>query len=102
MKSYLVAEGRKLTAIAVAFYATGFGARASLLSLVTSWFPEQLRARLYSTIFLVEQLGMLLGEPLLQNVFASALEFSRFWHGLPFLCSGVSPSKPPFVHIIDD
>ena len=100
MKLYLV-EGHKLTAIAVAFYATGFGARASLLSLVTTWFPEQLRARLYSTIFLVEQLGMLVGEPLLQNLFASALKLSRFWHGLPFLCSGVSLSKAPLVHMTD-
>ena len=102
MLLHLVGEGCKLTATAVAFYATGFGARASLLSLVTTWFPEQLRARLYSTIFLVEQLGMLSGEPLLQNVFASALELSRFWHGLPFLCSGVSPSKTRLVDMADD
>lgn len=53
-------------------------------------------------IFLVEQLGMLVGEPFLQNVFASALELSRFWHGLPFLCSGVSPPNTPLVHMIDD
>ena len=80
----------------------GFGARTSLLSLATTWFPEQLRARLYSTIFLVEQLGMLVGDPLLQNVFASALKLSWFWHGLPFLCSGVSPSETPLVNMTDD
>ena len=60
-----------------------------MLSLITTWFPPNLRARLYSTVFLVEQLGMLVGEPLLQNILASALDLPRFWLGLPFFCSGV-------------
>ena len=45
---------------------------------------------------------MLVGDPFLQNVFASALKLSRFWHGLPFLCSGVSPSATPLVNMTDD
>ena len=45
---------------------------------------------------------MLVGDPLLQNVFASALKLSWFWHGLPFLCSGVSPSETPLVNMTDD
>ena len=40
--------------------------------------------------FFIEQGGMLVGEPLLQNILAFALELPRFWFGLPFFCSSVS------------
>jgi len=58
--------------------------------LVTAWFPEDLRARLYSTILAIEQIGMLMGEPLQQNLFAWAMHLTKTWLGLPFLFSGVS------------
>jgi hypothetical protein len=76
--------------LAVAVYALGFGARATTLSLVTSWFPLSLRACLYSTVLLVELTGMLIGELFLQNMLALALTLPKFWYGVPFLCSGVS------------
>lgn len=82
-------------------YATGFGARATLLSLITTWFPNRFTARLYSAVFLVEQLGMLFGEPLLQTIFASILELPRFWLGLPFICSSVSNGSPSSLVVIE-
>ena len=82
-------EGHKLRLIAVAIYACGFGARATLLSLVTDWIPGSLRARLYSNILVIEQCGMLLGEPFLQSIFALAMNLAKPWLGLPFFCNAV-------------
>lgn len=71
-------------------YALGFGARSTLLSLTTFWAAPESVAALYSAIFLVEQIGMLVGEPLLQNALALALDWPPAWRGLPFFCSVVS------------
>ncbi|KAK3348613.1 hypothetical protein B0T25DRAFT_226531 [Lasiosphaeria hispida] len=49
-------------------YGLGFGARSTLLSLVTSWINPQRTGTLYSAVFLVEQISMLGGEPLVQNL----------------------------------
>ena len=79
-------------------YATGFGARSTLLSLITTWIPKRLRARLYSAVFLIEQGGMLIGERLVQNVFAFALSLPKSGLGLQFFCMSVGrsfPNHPP-------
>ncbi|KAK3946259.1 MFS multidrug transporter [Diplogelasinospora grovesii] len=74
--------------VSLAIYACGFGARATLLSLVTSWHDASVRARIYSAILLVELFGMLAWEPLLQGILAISFALPRLWMGLPFLvCS---------------
>lgn len=71
-------------------YALGFGARSTLLSLVTSWIDPSTIGSLYSAIFLIEQIGMLFGEPLMHGLLSLSIELSNPWKGLPFLGSGVS------------
>lgn len=71
-------------------YGLGFGARSTLLSLVTSWINPQRTGTLYSAVFLVEQIGMLGGEPLIQNLLGVSIGFQDPWKGLPFLSIGVS------------
>ncbi|KAK3191050.1 hypothetical protein K4F52_003000 [Lecanicillium sp. MT-2017a] len=73
----------------LAFYSLGFGARATLLSLATFWFDKQVRARLYSAILLLELLGRLSGEAILQSILSASFSLSRPWMGIPFLfCTG--------------
>jgi hypothetical protein len=70
-------------------YALGFGSRTTAISMITSWFDIHLRARLYSTILITELVGMIIGEPLLQNVLAVAVRLPRIWQGLSFFVCGV-------------
>ena len=72
-------------------YALGFGARSTLWSLIASWIDPSTTGSLYSAVFLTEQIGMLFGEPLLQNLLGVAVDLQDLWKGLPFICSGVSP-----------
>ncbi|KAF5706316.1 major facilitator superfamily transporter [Fusarium mundagurra] len=44
---------------ATMIYGLGFGARSTLLSLVTSWIDPQHAGTLFSAVFLVEQIGLL-------------------------------------------
>jgi hypothetical protein len=76
----------------VLVFAVGFGTRVSTLSLVTSWSNENMRARVYGVIQIVENIGKLSAEPLLLNIFAAALKFPKFWLGLPFFTAAVSLS----------
>ena len=76
--------------LALFVFATGFGSRVSTLSLLTSWTPLESRSSIYGIVAIVENLGIMAGEPLLQNVFAASLNLSKFWMGLPFFCSAVS------------
>lgn len=71
-------------------YALGFGARSTLLSLITSWIDPNRAGTLYSAVFLVEQVGMLVGEPLIQNLLGVGIGLQGPWKGLPFICTGVS------------
>lgn len=66
-------------------YALGFGSRSTLLSLITSWIDPGGIGSLYSAVFLIEQLGMLFGEPLLQNLLGVAVDLEHPWKGLPFI-----------------
>lgn len=70
---------------AVVVFATGFGCRVSILALVTSWASDDIRARLYGVIQIIENAGMLMAEPLLQNIFAASLKLSKAWSSLTFI-----------------
>ncbi|CVK99414.1 uncharacterized protein FMAN_02256 [Fusarium mangiferae] len=74
---------------ATMIYGLGFGARSTLLSLVTSWIDPQRAGTLFSAVFLIEQIGMLGGEPLVQNVLGISLGLEDPWKGLPFICTAV-------------
>lgn len=91
---------------ALVVYACGFGARATLLSLVTSWFDRSVRARLYSAILLVELCGTLAGEPLVQGILSLSFSLPKLWRGLPFLFCSVSTTfvlrSHQFGHVTDD
>lgn len=77
-------------------YGLGFGARSALLSLVTSWIDPECTGTLYSAVFLLEEIGMLGGEPLIQNLLGIAVGLPDPWKGLPFICASVSfqPALP--------
>ncbi|CAG9942013.1 unnamed protein product [Clonostachys rosea f. rosea IK726] len=68
-------------------YGLGFGARSALLSLVTSWIDPECTGTLYSAVFLLEQIGMLGGEPLIQNLLGIAVGLPDPWKSLPFICA---------------
>ncbi|KAI1740716.1 major facilitator superfamily domain-containing protein [Xylaria scruposa] len=70
-------------------YALGFGARSTLLSLITSWIDPKRAGTLYSAVFLIEQIGMLVGEPLIQNLLGISVGLRDPWKGLPFICTGL-------------
>ncbi|KIW29217.1 uncharacterized protein PV07_05044 [Cladophialophora immunda] len=75
--------------IATMIYALGFGARSTLLSLITSWIDPERAATLYSAVFLVEQFGMLGGEPLIQSLLGVGIGLRDPLKGLPFICTGL-------------
>ncbi|KAI1391824.1 uncharacterized protein F4822DRAFT_106113 [Hypoxylon trugodes] len=74
---------------ATMIYALGFGARSTLLSLITSWIDSKRTGTLYSAVFLIEQIGMLIGEPLIQNLLGVGIGLQDPWKGLPFICTGL-------------
>lgn len=76
-------------------FAAGFGLRVSALSLLTSWIRPDSRGLFYGVVAVLENLGVMASEPILQNIFAASLDFSTFWLGLPFFCSAVSIAMPP-------
>lgn len=71
---------------AMMIYGFGFGARSTTLSLITSWIDPNRASTLYSAVFLVEQIGMLVGEPLIQNLLGVSIGLQDPWTGLPFMC----------------
>ncbi|KAH6621598.1 hypothetical protein B0J18DRAFT_458077 [Chaetomium sp. MPI-SDFR-AT-0129] len=74
---------------ATMIYGLGFGARSTLLSLATSWIDARRSGTLYSAVFLVEQIGMLIGEPLIPG---SSIGSQAPWRGDPFLGVGIQTS----------
>ena len=66
-----------------------------MLSLVSSWVDDDMRARVYGVIQIVENVGMLVAEPLLQSIFAASLKLSRSWSSLVFLVAAVRTSLLP-------
>ena len=80
--------------LALVIFAFGYGARVSTFSVLSSWVNKEHSARFYGIVAVIENLGVLAGEPTLQNVFAATLDFSGVWRGTPFFCTAVrSPVK---------
>ncbi|KAK4141694.1 uncharacterized protein C8A04DRAFT_30681 [Dichotomopilus funicola] len=74
----------------------GFGARSTPVSLATSWMDTRHSGTLYSAVFLVQQIGMLIGEPLIQTLLGASIRFHDPWRGLPFLSVG------EFIGVLED
>lgn len=68
-------------------FAFGYGARVATFSVLSSWVNKEHSARVYGIVAVIENLGVLAGEPTLQNVFAATLSFSGVWRGTPFFCT---------------
>lgn len=71
-------------------FATGYGTRVAVLSLVTIWTNEDVRARTFAIAQLVEIVGRICADPLLLKFFAISLQDKGFWSGLPFFIAAVS------------
>ena len=56
---------------------------------MTSWISAEKRGCVYGAVAVVENLGIMLGEPMLQAVFAASLGLPIFWLGTAFFCSAV-------------
>ena len=80
----------RLNQLALLLFGAGFGTRVSTLSLVTVWAGENIRARVFGLIQIIENLGKLCAEPFLMKVFAASLELPEYWLGLPFFTTAVS------------
>ena len=74
---------------ALVIFALGFGARVSTFSVLSSWVNKEHSAQVYGIVAVIENLGVLAGEPTLQNLFAATLNFSGVWRGTPFFCTAV-------------
>lgn len=81
----------RLTILAVLFFAAGYGTRVAVLSLVTSWTSEDIRARTFAIAQIVENIGRMCLDPVLLKVFAVSLHWKAFWVGTPFFVAAVSP-----------
>ena len=60
-----------------------------MLSLVTSWVESEMRARLYGSIQIIENIGLLVAEPFLQTILAASLKLPKFASSLPFFVAAV-------------
>ncbi|KAF2118388.1 hypothetical protein BDV96DRAFT_569813 [Lophiotrema nucula] len=70
--------------------ASGFGCRMSVVALSMSWLDGDLRARFFGAIQVLENVGLLISDPIMQNMFAVALRLSDAWLALPFFfASGI-------------
>ena len=74
---------------ALVIFAFGYGARVATFSVLSTWVDKEHSARVYGIVAVIENLGVLAGEPTLQNVFAATLSFSGLWRGTPFFCTAV-------------
>jgi hypothetical protein len=60
-----------------------------MLSLTTSWVNKDTKGGFYGVIAIIENIGYLTMEPLLQSVFAATLKLPSFWLGIPFFLAAV-------------
>lgn len=75
---------RQTLPIGICIFAAGFGSRVSALSLISYWIPSESKATLYAAIAVLENLGHAIGDPSMQQLFATALELPSHWLALPF------------------
>ncbi|KAI1378990.1 major facilitator superfamily domain-containing protein [Hypoxylon crocopeplum] len=74
-----------LMVASVAIFTAGFGVRVALIASAASLADQTIRARLFATLQIMENIGMLSGFPLTQSMLATALRIGPPWLGFPFL-----------------
>lgn len=74
--------------ISLAIASLGQGAALLLRSFLTSLIPSHHIARVYTTISIVDDLGIMVGAPLLAGLFKEGLGLGGLWVGLPFYFFG--------------
>lgn len=74
---------------AVLFFATGYGTRVAVLSLVTAWTDEDTRASTFGFAQIVEGIGRMCGDPILLRIFARTMSMDGVLRGLPFFVAAV-------------
>lgn len=74
---------------AVLFFATGYGTRVAVLSLVTAWTDEGTRASTFGFAQIVEGIGRMCGDPILLRIFARSMTMEGTLMGLPFFAAAV-------------
>jgi len=78
---------------AVLFFAAGYGTRVAVLSLVTAWTDEKVRARTFAVAQIVENIGRMCLDPALLKIFAVSLHLQGVWLGTPFYVAAVRAIK---------
>lgn len=80
---------------AVLLFATGYGTRVAVMSLITVWTDEDVRASTFGIAQIVEATGRMCGDPILLKIFGASLQWEGLLSGLPFFVASVS--LPIFV-----
>jgi len=75
---------------AVLLFAAGYGTRVAVLSLITIWTPDDIRARTFSIAQIVENVGRMSADPLLLRILGGCLHLDGIWPGMPFFVAAVS------------
>lgn len=81
---------RYLRSPATLLFATGYGTRVAVLSLITSWTDEDTRASTFGIAQIVEGIGRMCGDPILLRIFAKSMRMEGLLQGLPFYVAAVS------------
>lgn len=76
--------------LGVLVFSGGFGTRVHAIALATHWIAKDFKATFYTAIAVLENVGHMLGDPAMQQIFAGTLRMSPFWHALPFFVASVS------------
>ncbi|ORY56601.1 major facilitator superfamily domain-containing protein [Pseudomassariella vexata] len=88
---------------AVLLFASGYGTRVAVLSIVSSWTTDNVRARVFSIAQLLENTGRMASDPMLLRIFAASIPLGGFWQGLPFFvaasCFGAGALAWRFVRV---
>ncbi|POS79233.1 hypothetical protein DHEL01_v202356 [Diaporthe helianthi] len=74
---------------ATLLFATGYGTRVAVLSLITSWTDEDTRASTFGIAQIVEGVGRMAGDPILLRIFARSMRMDGILQGLPFYLAAV-------------
>lgn len=61
-----------------------------MLSVLTGFATAEFRARLYTLLSIIEELTRLISTPLIQALWAKAIEWDGVFLGLPFIVLSVS------------
>jgi len=76
--------------LALIIFAAGFGARITMVSVITGIIDASHVARLYTLISTIEELARLVGSPIVQSAWAQGITWGGKWMGFPYVVLAVS------------